>query len=275
MKCSYFSRVGLALLFGLLPLAAQAKETSLSVPEQARIFTLALTLRACDLHAQNYIETVQSLKAITDDDAANAEVKTLSRDTPKQRRSQADGYAQAAKMLARMGAPPAIQTWAMDAAAHFKASLLYDDEAKQMAKTEPDAGQVMAELNELESANASAASQQAQIAIWLKLSGGSVALWTADVGAYAGDLRRAAALPGSSRLLGRAALRLLLKAPAGSPSGVRGDLADLVPAGGGNLQDLAIVIPEATPREKIRRVYSKLVDDYDARKMAEALDKSE
>ncbi|MDQ2799222.1 MAG: hypothetical protein M3Y13_06215 [Armatimonadota bacterium] len=275
MTRSYRSRIGLTVLICLLPLSAQAKESSVSIPEQSRIFTLALTLRACDLRDQNYIEAVQSLKTITEVDAATAEVKSLSRETPKLRHAQSEGYAQAAKMLARMGAPPSLQTWAASAAARFKVPLVYDDEARKMAKTEPDAGQVMAELSELEGVKTSADDQQPDIAIWLKLSGGAVALWTADVGAYAADLRRAAALPGTSRLLGRAALRLLLKAPAGSPSGVRGDLSDLAPAGGGNLQDLSAVVPEATPRRKISRAYAKLLGDYDAQKQADALDKAE
>lgn len=272
---SFFSHAGLALLFSLLPLTAQAKDSSTSASEQSRVFTLALTLRVCDLRAQNYIEAVQSLKTITEADAVGTEVKRLSRETPKLRRSQSEGYAQAAKMLARMGAPPGIRTWAADSAARLKAPLTYDDEARKMAKTEPNAGQVMAELSELEAVKTSADDQQPDIAIWLKLSGGAVALWTADVGAYAADLRRAAALPGPSRLLGRAALRLLLKAPAGSLSGVRGDLSDLAPAGGGNLQDLSAVVPAATPRDKSRRVYAKLLGDYDAQKQADALDKAE
>lgn len=275
MTHSYLSRTALALFFSLLPLTAQAKDSPADTSQQSRVFALALTLRVCDLRAQNYIETVQSLKTITEGDVANAEVKSISRDTSKLRHAQAEGYTQSAKMLARMGAPPSLQIWAASAAARFKSPLVYDDEAHKMAKTEPDAGQVMAELSELETVKTSSDDQQPDIAIWLKLSGGTVALWTADVGAYAADLRRAAALPGSSRLLGRAALRLLLKAPAGSPSDVRGDLSDLAPTGGGNLQDLSGVIPEATPREKISRVYRKLLGDYDAQKQADALDKAE
>lgn len=276
MKRSCLSRAGLAVLLCLLPLAAQAKDSPADTSQQSRVFALALTFRACDLRSQNYIESVQSLKAITDNDAVNAEVKSLSRDTPKLRHAQSEGYSQAAKMLARMGAPPSLQTWAAASAAHFKASLVYDDEARKMAKTEPSAGQVMAELSELQAVKTSVDDQQPDIAIWLKLSGGALALWTADVGAYAADLRRAAVLPGSSRLLGRAALRLLLKAPAESPSAVRDDLSELVPAGGGNLQNLSpVVVPEATPREKISRAYAKLLGDYDAQKQADALDKAE
>lgn len=275
MRRAFFPHAGLTVLVGLLPLTAQAKEIPTVAPEQARIFALALTLRACDLQAQNYIEAIQSLKTIADNDAAGAEVKSLSRETLNLRRSQSQCYSQAAKLLARMGAPPSLQTWATETAERFKAPLVYDEEARKMAKTEPDPGQVMAELNELGAVNASADAQRSEIAIWLKLSGGTVALWTADVGAYAADLRRAAALPGSSRLLGGAALRLLLKAPAGTPSSTRSDLADLAPTGGGNLQDLPTVLPDATPHKKISRAYAKLIGDYDAQKQAEALDKAE
>lgn len=275
MTHSILSRAGLALLLSLLPPAAQAKDNPADTAQQSRIFAFALTLRVCDLRAQNYIETVRSLNTISDHDTVNAEVKTLSHETPRLRHAQSEGYAQAAKVLTRMGAPPSLQTWASESAARFQAPLVYDDEARKMAKTEPDAGQVMAELAELQTVKTSVDDRQPDIAIWLKLSGGAAALWTADVGAYAADLRRAAALPGSSRLLGRAALHLLLKAPVGSPSAVRGDLSDLIPTGGGNLQDLAAVIPEATPRAKISRVYAKLLGDYDAQKQADALDKAE
>lgn len=254
--------VAAGLLIGLAPRAAQAKDTRAVPPEQSRIFALGYTLRACDLRAQDFVEAVQALKTITDNDAANAETVRRSRETPNLRRTQAVAYAQAARLLNRMGAPPAIQTWATRTAARLDAALVYDRDARDMAKAEPDAGQVMAELGELQEVRASADAQKPALAVWLKLTGGPVAIWTADAGSFAADLHRAAATPGPSRLLGQAALRLLRKAPSGTPSGAHGALSEMVPTGGGNLQALATAPPEAVPREKISRAYAGLMEIY-------------
>ena len=262
MKSIALRALAASLLFGFMPLAAQAKDVPAVTPEQSRIFALGYTLRACDLRAQDYVEAVQSLKTVGDDDAARAETARRSRETPGLRRTQAVAYAQAARLLSRMGAPPAVQTWAAQTAARLDAALIYDREARDMAKTEPDAGRVLAELNELQEVRVSSDAQQPSLAVWLKVTGGAVAIWTADVGSFAADLHRAAATPGPSRLLGRAALHLLLKAPSETPSEARGDLSQLVPTGGGNLQDLATVLPEATPRDKISRIYSGLMEIY-------------
>jgi hypothetical protein len=261
-----------ALLGALFPLSAQAAPT-LTPRTQTRVFALALTLRACDLRAQDYIEAVKSLQKIDDTDTVKAQVKNSSREAFRLRRTQSEAYAQAAQMLTRLGAPPDLHDWAAKTAERFKTPLVYDDDARKMAKNEPEAGQVMAELSELETVNALASAQQPSLALWLSLTGGPLAIWTADVGSYAADLRRAGTLSGQSHLVGRAALRLLLKAPTASPSSVRGDLAEIAPTGGGNLQDMATVLPEAVPREKVIRVYTKLVDDYEARAQIVGLDK--
>jgi hypothetical protein len=255
-----------ALVFGFLlmlpPHAAPAKDAPAVPAEQSRVFALGYTLRACDLRAQDYVEAVQALKTLGDGDAATAETVRRSRETPKLRRTQAVAYAQAARLLSRMGAPPAVQTWAAQTAARLDAGLVYDREARDMAKKEPDAGLVLAELNELQEIRVSSDAEQPALAVWLKLTGGGAAIWTADVGSFTADLHRAAAMPGPSRLLGRAALHLLLKAPRETPSGVRGELSELVPSGGGNLKNLATVLPDAVPREKISRVYSGLMGIY-------------
>ena len=72
------------LLLGLAPLAVRAKDTPTVPPEQSRIFAMGYTLRACDLRAQDYVEAVQALKTIGDNDAANAETARRSRETPNQ-----------------------------------------------------------------------------------------------------------------------------------------------------------------------------------------------
>ncbi len=250
------------LLLGLAPLAVRAKDTPTVPPEQSRIFAMGYTLRACDLRAQDYVEAVQALKTIGDNDAANAETARRSRETPNLRRTQAVAYTQAARLLSRMGAPPPLQTWAAQTAARLDAALVYDREARDIAKKEPDAGRVLAELNELQEIRVASDAEQPSLAVWLKLTGGAVALWTADVGSFAADLHRAAATPGPSLLVGRAALRLLLKAPQGTPSSARGTLSGLVPTGGGNLQNLSVTLPEATSREKISRAYAGLIEIY-------------
>ena len=262
MRTSVIRTLAAGFLFAFAPFAAHAKDASAVPPEQSRIFALGYTLRACDLRAQDYVEAVQALKTVGDADAANAETIRRSRDTPTLRRTQAVAYAQAARLLSRMGAPPAFQTWAAQTAARLNAALIYDRDARDMAKTEPDAARVLAELNELQEVRVSSDAEQPSLAVWLRLTDGPAAIWTADVGSFAADLHRAAVTPGPSRLLGKAALHLLLKAPPETPSEARGDLSELVPTGGGNLQDLATVLPEAIPREKISRVYTNLMEIY-------------
>ena len=250
------------LLLGTMNSAARAADAPAVPPEQTRVFALAYTLRACDLRAQDYVEAVQALKTAPDDAAAGAETARRSRETPKLRRIQAVAYAQAARLLGRMGAPPAVRDWAVQTAALLNAPLVYSREARDMAKTEPDSAQVLAELNELEGVRVSSDEQQPARAVWLKLTGGAVALWTADVGSFEADLHRASVTPGPSRLIGKAALRLLLKAPPSTPSSARSELSELVPAGGGNLQDLPVTLPQVTPREKISRAYAALMGIY-------------
>ncbi len=262
MKNSALRALAAGLLLGLAAGAARAKDAPAVTPEQSRIFALGYTLRACDLRAQDYVEAVQALQTMDDYGAVKAETARRSRDTPGLRRTQAVAYAQAGRLLSRMGAPPAVQSWATQTAARLDAPLAYDREARDMAKTEPDAGRVMAELNELAEVRAASDAQRPSLAVWLKLTGGSAGIWTADVGSFSADLHRAAALPGPSRLLGRAALHLLRKAPPETPSAARGDLSELVPTGGGNLQELATVLPDPIPREKISRVYSGLMGIY-------------
>lgn len=250
------------LLLGLMPLIAQAKDSPDVPTEQSRMFALAYTLRACDLRAQDYVEAVQSLNTIDDIASVNAETARQSRETSKLRHTQGIAYAQAARLLQRMGAPSDVRIWAAKTASQLKSPLVYDHDAQNMAKTEPDAGLVMAELNELQEIRAASDAQQPAIAIWLKLTGGPIGIWTADLGSFVADLHRAAVTPGPSRLIGKAALRLLLKAPPGTPSSAYADLSELVPSGGGNLQDLPVTLPQVTPREKISRVYSELMSLY-------------
>ena len=250
------------LLLALIPLASQAKDAPVVPTDQSRVFALGYTLRACDLRAQDYVEAIQSLKVIGDEGAAKAEAIRRSRETAKLRSTQAVAYTQAARLMSRMGAPTAVREWAEQTADRFTGPLPYDHEAQEMTKTEPDAARVLAELNELQEIRVSSDDQQPARAVWLKLTGGTVAIWTADLGSFTADLHRAAVMPGPSRLIGRAALRLLLKAPQDTPSGARGALSELVPTGGGNLQDLPGTLPSPTPREKISRVYADLMGIY-------------
>lgn len=262
MRNTVIYSVAVGLLLGLAPLMARAKTVSAVPTEQTQVFALAYTLRACDLRTQDYIEAVQALKNVPDENAATEEKAHRSRETPKLRRTQAVAYAQAARLLGKMGAPAQFRAWAEQTAARLNAPLVYDREARDMAKTEPEAGMILAELSELQAIKTSSDDQQPTLAIWLRLTGGPVAIWTADVGSFAADLHRAAATPGPSRLIGKAALRLLLKAPPQTPSEARGDLSELVPTGGGNLQDLPVTLPQIVPREKISRAYADLMAIY-------------
>ena len=249
-------------LLALMPMTAAAADAPAVPQSQTRVFALAYTLRACDLRAQDFVETVQALRTGPGDDAVKAETLRLGRETPKLRRMQAVAYTQAARLLSRMGAPPALHDWATQAAALLNAPLVYDREAKETVKKDPATAQVLAELAEIDQVRASWDERQPSLALWLKVTDGAVALWTADVGSFEADLHRADETSGPSRLIGRATLRLLLKAPADSPSAARGELSELAPTGGGNLQDLPVALPQITSHEKISRAYTALMAIY-------------
>ena len=258
----FFAPMAAVVLLALVPLTT-ADADSPAVPQsQTRCFALAYTLRACDLRAQDYVETIQALQSAPDDEAAKAETARKSRETPALRRTQGIAYTQAAKLLSRMGAPPALHDWAVQTAALLNAPLAYDRDARDTAKKDPAAAQVLAELSEIAQVRTSSDEQQPSLAVWLKLTGGAIAIWTADVGSFEADLHRAAETPGPSRLIGKAALRLLLKAPPDTPSTARGELSELAPTGGGNLQDLPGALPQITPHEKISRAYAALMAIY-------------
>ncbi len=254
-------------LAGLLlaPLAARAVP-----PAQTQAFLLGYTLRTCDQRSVAFTQSVKALGALEEtdagtDQATGAEVTRLSRRAGNLRKAQAAAYRQAAKTLTKMNAPKTLHDWAAQTAETLDAELVYSEDAKSLRKTEPDTAAVLAELDELRAVKADANARQPALAAWLKLTGGAASVWTADLGSYAADLHSAAPLVGVTR-------RLLQTAPTGTPSEVRGDLSELIPRGGGNLQALATIAPLGVSPEKRGQVYEKLLDIYEARQTAEKLD---
>lgn len=266
-----FTYVGSAcLLLGLAPLAAQAKDGPVVPPDQSRAFALAYTLRSCDLRAVAFTQSVKRLKLVEDDQAAGAEVVHLSAEAPKLRHTQAVAYDQVARLLTKMGAPGTLQAWAAQTSAALAAPLAYSDEAQSLAKTEPGTALVLAELDELQAVRTTANAKQPALAAWLKLTGGPLAVWTADVGGYTADLHMAAISPGQGALPLGTARRLLQHAPPGAPAATREDLAGLVPRGGGNLQSLATVPPPNVSPAKMRGLMEHLLQIYVPRKPTES-----
>ena len=253
---------GLLLTVATSPASAQTTST---VPRAAtQAFALGYSLRACDLRAQAFVASVKTLQDVDDDKLAGAEVKHLSRRAVNLRRHQAEGYTQIAGLLDRMDAPPSLRHWSAQTASLLAAPLVYSAEAQALVKTEPDTASTLAELSEITVVKAQANARQPSLSTWLKLTGGRLALWNAEVGSYTADLRVAGEPGANPSVLSHTAQHLLLSAPAGASSDVRGNLSELVPGGGGNLQSLATLAPANLTPQRMEKIARKLIADYDA-----------
>jgi hypothetical protein len=261
----------------LLTPAARAKNAP-SVPgisrAQAQAFGLAYALRTADLQAVAYTKSVERLKDVSDPQVAGAEVAHFSSEVPRLRHAEAASYTLTASLLNQMGAPASLRLWAAQAAATLNAPLVYSNDAKKLAKTEPDTAAVSAELTEIQEIKSTADAQQTPMTLWLELTGGKVTPWTANVGAYAADLHRASHAASPSPLSSITARILLRHAPPGAPAATRESLATLIPSGGGNLQNLATIAPANITADKITHVYETLLTLYNAEGQAQTLDKS-
>jgi len=253
---------GLLLTVATSPTSAQTTST---VPRAETLaFALGYSLRSCDLRAQAFVASVKTLQDVDDDKLAGAEVKHLSRRAVNLRRHQAEGYTQIAGLLDRMDAPPPLRHWSAQTATLLAAPLVYPAEAQALVKTEPDTASTLAELSEITVVKAQANARQPSLSTWLKLTGGRLALWNAEVGSYTADLRVAGEPGANPSVLSHTAQHLLLSAPAGAASDVRGNLSELVPGGGGNLQSLATLAPANLTPQRVAKIAWKLIADYDA-----------
>ncbi len=267
------------LLLLALPLAAHARDSKPkdavpAVPRvQAQAFALGYALRTADTRALAFTQSVEQLKSVDDDALAGAEVARLSRNSVALRLSEKTAYAQVAAQLKTMGAPESLQTWATTTVAGLSAPVVLTKDAKELQKTEPDTAQVLSTLAELQALKAGTNSRQQSLTTWLALTGGKVAVWSAETGAYTADLHRAATA-NRGALPSGAARALLVHAPANAPAATRQAVADLIPTGGGNLQSLATVPPADFTPEKLTRVCQTLLDLYGANSLSAALDEA-
>jgi len=268
----------LALLLAL-PLAAHTrdskpKDAPPAVPRvQAQAFALGYALRTADTRALAFTQSVEQLKTVDDDAQAGAVVARLSRNSVVLRLSEKTAYVQVAAQLKTMGAPESLQVWAAATVAGLSAPLVLTKDAKSLQKKEPNTAQVLSVLAELQAIKTDTNSRQQSLRTWLALTGGKVAVWSAETGAYTADLHRAATV--SRRALPSGAARaLLVHAPANAPSATRQAVADLIPTGGGNLQALATMPPASFTPEKLTRVCSTLLDLYGANALSAALDEA-
>jgi hypothetical protein len=267
----------LAAALLLLTLPAQAKGTApaLEISRiQAQAFGLGYALRTADLQAVAYTKSIQQLKDVSDPQVAGAEVAHFSSEVLRLRRAEAASYTLTASLLSQMGAPASLRLWATQSVAALNAPLVYSNDAKKLAKTEPDTAAVSAELTEIQEIKAAADAQQTPMTLWLELTGGKVTPWTANVGAYAAELHRASHAASPSPLSSITARILLRHAPPGAPAATRESLATLIPSGGGNLQNLATIAPANITSDKITHVYETLLTLYNAEGQAQTLDKS-
>ena len=272
--------VGLALLCLLtLPAAASArdskpKDAMPAVPRvQAQAFALGYALRTADTRALVFTQSVEQLQTVDDDAQAGAEVARLSRQTASLRLSEKTAYAQVAAQLKSMGAPESLQTWATTTVAGLSAPVMQTKDAKDLQKKEPDTAQVLSTLAELQALKAGTNSRQQSLAAWLALTGGKVAVWSAETGAYTADLHRAATVSRGALPSG-AARALLVHAPADAPAATRQAVADLIPTGGGNLQALATLPPVYFTPARLTRVCDTLLGLYGANGLSAALDEA-
>ena len=272
---------GLLLLCLLaLPLAAHAREAKPpkdappTVPRvQAQAFVLGYALRTADTRALAFTQSVEQLRSVDDDAQAGAEVARLSRETVLLRLTEKTAYTQIAAQLKTMGAPDSLQSWTTTTAAELSAPVVLTKDAKDLQKKEPDTAQVLSVLAELQTIQAGTNSRQQSLNTWLALTGGKVAVWSAETGAYTADLHRATTVNRGALPAG-AARALLVHAPADAPSATRLAIADLIPVGGGNLQALATMPPADFTPEKLTRVCKTLLDLYGANGLSASLDEA-
>lgn len=258
MKTQIVITAGLALLLPLMEARAQAAPAV--APAQSRAFALGYTLRACDLRAVAFTRSVKGLKDIGDDQEG-PEVSRLSREATALRHTQAVSYGQISGLLTRMGAPAPLRAWASKGAAGLAGPPPYGEEARALAKREPDAAAVMATLDEITSLKTDADVQLPLLAAWLNTTDGPLSVWTAEVGTYAADLSAAASAPDQGTPPVPAARRLLRTTPKGAPRATRADLAALIPRGG-NLGDLATVSPRAVSPQTLSGLFESLLAVY-------------
>jgi len=268
--------LGGLLLLLLLPNAVQARghqqATTLTPKGQAQAFALSYALRDANAQALRFTQAVKTLKDVDDDQTAGAEVAHLAEQAARLRKTEAECYAQAARLLSSMGAAPDLRAWAGQAASGFRAPLILEDDAKQLAKAEPATATVLAELKELRAVKETADAHQSALTTELKLSGDKDALWAADMGSLAADLDLSARGETQTAISVLSVRRLLQAAPSGTPFDVLESLALLAPRGG-NLQFLATVSTVKVPPQEREQALKTFLRAFDARKLAEALDK--
>ena len=212
-------------------------------------FQLGLTLRACDLQAQQYVTQVSNISSILNQTmSAMAEIDEASQNTPEVRKEQAAYYQRAAMILGQMGAPADARQWYAQASARFSKPLVSSEAAKAEAKanyaaiqfspqhpadprfgTEAQLATDYAEQAELTAVYKNAPVSQAHIADWLALNNPASA-WDAQLGAYTATLYSKTSLPGffPATELTDPANSLLRSVPQGTPEAAQESLRTLV-----------------------------------------------
>lgn len=240
-------------------------------PGQRRAFALGYALRAGEDGPMALLDAVKKLRDVDDDSLAGVAVARLARDVPASRRRQQAAYHEVSLLLAGMGAPATLRGWAAGTDAGLAAPLPLSAEEASLAKTEPDTALLLARIDEVRAVRATTDARKPLLSAWLKLSGGGVALWTADVGRYAFDLFVDAAASGDSSRTVSGARLLLARAPRDSSADVRDALAALVPRGG-NLQGLATVTVGGPSAGQRGSALGSILGAYDADPLSRRLD---
>ena len=267
-------------LVGLLlfPIAAQAKSKNIEVmpKAQTQAFALGYALGTCNVCAEVFIHSVVNLKKIDDPQAANDEIVALSRQIPLLRQAQALAYGQAAKLLTGQNATVNnLRTWAIQSSLRFSGDLLYSPEERKIARTDSSTATVLAELDELQAMRTDADAHHSKLSLWMRVSARAPGVWSSEIGAYAAGLDARITDASVAPLPSTAATQSLLDtAPVGTPAPIVAALTSLLPPGG-NLRGLATVPPQNVSVQKLNHAYQILMTAFDARKLADALDKTD
>lgn len=263
----------LALL--ILPMPVQARRAH-GQPErvptaQAQAFGLGFALQGAAARTRLFLDAVKGLRDIADDDEGAAAVARLAEQARTLRHSEAISYAETARRLQAMGAPPDLQAWARDVADQLEAPLKLSKEAQKEEKSDPNTATVLGTIDEAQALKVTADGTMPRLRAWVKLSYGPQAVWAGALGDLAAEMDAAARNGRPFRVASVDAAKLAQAAPTGTPPSVAQALTKLTPRRG-NLAAAVHAAPTPLAPKDLGAPLRALLDAFDAKGLADALD---
>ena len=264
------------LLLLMLPMPAHARKAHSEparVPTaQTQAFGLGFALQSAAARTRVFLDAVKGLRDVADDDEGAAQVARLAEQSRALRRSEAVCYAETARQLQAMGAPPDLQAWARDVAGQLDAPLKLSKEAKNEEKTDSNTATVMGTIDEAQALKVTADGTMPRLRVWVKLAGGARAVWAGALGDLAAEMDAAVVAGRPFPVADVDSLKLAQAAPAGTPPSVTQALKKLRPRRG-NLAAAVHAAPAPLAPNDLKEPLQTLLDAFDAAKMADMLDK--